>query len=108
MLKELFLGFASTLLGQAQMSVFLVGRIHLCGSIILTFLYSALIQPMFMHWIWNTNGWMYEFALLKDNVPFKDHGGTVVIHISSCIIGIVGNYRIICEIYIMTKFHYYQ
>lgn len=89
--SDVLLGFAVALIGSAQISTFLVGRIHLAGSVIMTFLYSALFQPMLMHWIWNRNGWMYEFIFLRERVPIKDHGGTLVMHISSSLIGVVGN-----------------
>lgn len=84
-------GFTAVLISSAQISTFLVGRIHLIGSFVTTFLYSAFYQAMLMHWIWNKNGWMYEFTLQGQIVPVKDHGGSLVIHLPSGILGVIGN-----------------
>lgn len=84
-------GFASVLISSAEISTFLVGRVHLIGSIVTTFLYSAFFQSMLIHWIWNKNGWMYEFIFQGQKVHVKDHGGSLVMHLPSSVIGVVGN-----------------
>ncbi|XP_023022420.1 ammonium transporter 2 [Leptinotarsa decemlineata] len=89
-LDEAGVGISACLIGTAQISSFLVGRIHLMASIITTFLYCAFYEPLLLHWIWNENGWMNKWVLLGKRVSLKDHAGDLVVHLSSSIIGLIG------------------
>ncbi|KAG5890968.1 hypothetical protein JTB14_028646 [Gonioctena quinquepunctata] len=89
-LDEAIVGISACLIGTAQISTFLVGRLHLMASVITTFLYCAFYEPLLLHWIWNDNGWMNKWVLLGKRVSLKDHGGDLVIHLPSSTIGLIG------------------
>ncbi|CAH1117835.1 unnamed protein product [Phaedon cochleariae] len=89
-LDEAILGISACLLGTAQISTFLIGRIHLVASIAITFLYCAFYQPLLMHWIWHSKGWMNKAVLLNKRVSAKDFAGDLVIHLSSSFVGLMG------------------
>ncbi|VEN46195.1 unnamed protein product [Callosobruchus maculatus] len=83
-------GFCCCLIGTAQISTFLTGRVHLATSIIVTTLYSIIIQPLLMHWIWHDEGWMNKNILLDKRVSVKDYGGDLIVHLSSSLMGFIG------------------
>nr|CAI5841986.1 unnamed protein product [Callosobruchus analis] len=83
-------GFCACLIGTAQISTFLTGRVHLSTSIIVTTLYCIIIQPLLMHWIWHDEGWMNKNILLDKRVSVKDYGGDLVVHLSSSLMGFIG------------------
>ncbi|KAJ8982071.1 hypothetical protein NQ317_001480 [Molorchus minor] len=83
-------GFAAVLIGSAEMSTFLVGRIHMGGSILATVLYCTFYQPMLMHWVWDKDGWISKLAKDDINRYVSDHGGALVVHVPSTIMGLVG------------------
>nr|CAI5822978.1 unnamed protein product [Callosobruchus analis] len=82
--------FCACLIGTAQISTFLTGRVHLSTSIIVTTLYCIIIQPLLMHWIWHDEGWMNKNILLDKRVSVKDYGGDLVVHLSSSLMGFSG------------------
>ncbi|CAH1962532.1 unnamed protein product [Acanthoscelides obtectus] len=83
-------GFCCCLIGSAQISTFLTGRVHLATSIIVTTLYCIIIQPLLMHWIWHDEGWMNKSILLEKRVSVKDYAGDLVVHLSSSLMGLIG------------------
>ncbi|KAJ8916225.1 hypothetical protein NQ315_016364 [Exocentrus adspersus] len=83
-------GFCACLMSTAQMSSFLAGRIHMIAGMVLSVFYSAIFQPILMHWIWSDRGWMKHSSFLGLDVSVKDHAGGLAIHLPSAIFGATG------------------
>jgi Amt family ammonium transporter len=58
-------------------------RIKFNGYIVVAIIVSSLIYPIFGHWSWNENGWLYKLG-------FIDFAGSTVVHSIGAWIGLAG------------------
>lgn len=86
----MFAGFSANLIGSAILTTILSGRLHFLGYLICSLLFSSLMQPLIMHWIWHENGWLHKATFLNYKMSIKDYGGAIVIHTVPSTVGIVG------------------
>ncbi|XPV69369.1 MAG: ammonium transporter [Halarcobacter sp.] len=58
-------------------------RIKFNGYIVVAIIVSAIIYPIFGHWVWNTDGWLSQMG-------FIDFAGSTVVHSVGAWIGLAG------------------
>ncbi|MEL6438046.1 MAG: ammonium transporter [Cyanobacteria bacterium J06621_8] len=66
--QAMFCGTATTIISGA-----VAERLKFSGYVMITFLVSGLIYPLFGHWAWNDGGWLKQLG-------FVDFAGSTVVH----------------------------
>ncbi|KAL3270575.1 hypothetical protein HHI36_021112 [Cryptolaemus montrouzieri] len=90
-LDEIVYGFSACLVGSAIITTMLSGRVLPVAAAGTSFLYGGLLGPVVMHWIWHEQGWMAKRKAYKIRFSVKDHGGGMVIHLTSGVAALWGS-----------------
>lgn len=82
-IKFLIAGLCAVIIASAVITTATSGRLHFFGYLLTSFLYSGLILPLVLHWIWHGNGFFHKKVFLNYKVSAKDYGGSLVIHVTA-------------------------
>lgn len=64
-------------------------RLHFVCYLLISFIFSAFLQPILIHWAWHNEGWMHKNVFSGHAVSVKDHAGGIAIHLPASCIGLM-------------------
>lgn len=88
--EEAVIGWQAIMIASSIATTCMIGRTHTIASIIIGIVLSGIVQPFIIHWTWTAKGWMSWNSLRGQQVPFRDFGGSTVVHIVGGLTGLIG------------------
>ncbi|XP_044598709.1 putative ammonium transporter sll1017 [Cotesia glomerata] len=88
--EEAVIGWQAIMIASSIATTCMIGRTHTIASIIIGIVLSGIVQPFIIHWTWTAKGWMSWNSLRGHQVPFRDFGGSTVVHIVGGLTGLIG------------------
>ncbi|XP_008550565.1 uncharacterized protein LOC103573309 [Microplitis demolitor] len=88
--EEAVIGWQAIMIASSISTTCIVGRTHTIASLVIGIILSGVVQPFIIHWTWTTKGWMSWNLLRDQRVPFRDYGGSTVVHIVGGLTGLIG------------------
>ncbi|KAF5294080.1 hypothetical protein FQA39_LY13554 [Lamprigera yunnana] len=92
-INNAIVGFLATLIATGIITTVICSRMHSSGYFFTIFLLSAIIQPAIIHWVWNTEGWLYYRDFMDNEVSFRDQSGGLIIH------AFAGMVSLVCDLF---------